>query len=157
MFSTKNGFFQNCAFSLAREYFGYHTEQFISAVFGRTQKAVNQQGKSILGAKVLVLGLAYKKNIDDLRESPALPILEMLAQRGAVVSYHDPYVPAYHMQGQEVTSVPLTADSLAAVDCALIVTDHSCIDRALLVQHAPLIVDTRNFLKDYREPHIVRL
>ena len=122
-----------------------------------TIDAVNQAGKSIRGARVLLLGLAYKRDIDDLRESPALAIFDLLVHHGATLSYHDPYVPSYDYAGATLHSVPLTAETLAAIDCVVLVTDHSSIDRELLVAHAPLIVDTRNYLKGCAGEHIVRL
>jgi UDP-N-acetyl-D-glucosamine dehydrogenase len=114
--------------------------------------AVNETGKSIRGAQVLLLGLAYKKDIDDLRESPALPIYDELARHGAVVSFHDPYVQGYRGR----TSVPLTAETLDAADCVVLVTDHTDYDRALILAHARRIVDTRNVFK-VSDPKVVRL
>jgi UDP-N-acetyl-D-glucosamine dehydrogenase len=108
--------------------------------------SLNDRGKAMRGAKVLVLGVAYKKDIDDLRESPALDIIRLLEQFGADVSYHDPWVPAFTEDGHAFTSVPMTAESLAATDCVLVVTDHSNVDYAMVRQHAPLVVDTRNAL-----------
>ena len=105
---------------------------------------LNSQGKAMRGAKVLVLGVAYKKDIDDLRESPALDIIRLLEQFGAEVTYHDPWVPAFTEDGHAFTSVPMTPESLAATDCVLIVTDHSNIDYGMVRQHATLVVDTRN-------------
>src|SRR2546430_3691091 len=86
---------------------------------------LNEQGKAARGSRVLVIGVAYKKDIEDVRESPALDVIRLLAQRGAVVSYHDPHVPALREDGIDLKSVPLGADTLAAADCAIIVTDHS--------------------------------
>ncbi|HEU4800632.1 MAG TPA: nucleotide sugar dehydrogenase [Gemmatimonadales bacterium] len=108
--------------------------------------SLNDHGKAMRGAKVLVLGVAYKKDIDDLRESPALDIIRLLEQFGADVSYHDPWVPSFTEDGHAFTSVPMTAESLAATDCVLVVTDHSNIDYAMVRQHASLVVDTRNAL-----------
>jgi UDP-N-acetyl-D-glucosamine dehydrogenase len=96
------------------------------------------------GAKVLVVGVAYKKDIDDMRESPALDIIRLLEQYGATVTYHDPYVPALEEDGHAFASVPLTRETLAGSDCVLIVTDHSSLDYELIRKHAPLIVDTRH-------------
>jgi UDP-N-acetyl-D-glucosamine dehydrogenase len=119
--------------------------------------AVNGTGKSICGAKVLVIGLSYKRDIDDLRESPALPICELLRNHGAMVNYHDPYIPSCLIGGQQLRSIELTAQLLQWTDCVVIVTDHSCLDKDLLVSNATLIVDTRNCLRAYTVPHIVRL
>jgi UDP-N-acetyl-D-glucosamine dehydrogenase len=107
---------------------------------------LNEQGKAARGSRVLVLGVAYKKDIEDVRESPALDVIRLLAQRGALVSYHDPYVPTLRADGIDLQSVPLGADALAAADCAIIVTDHSSVDYGLVARHARAIVDTRNAL-----------
>jgi len=107
---------------------------------------LNERGKAARGSRILVVGVAYKKDIGDIRESPALDVIRLLLQRGAVVQYHDPHVPTLHEDGIDLTSVPLTPDTLRAADCAIIVTDHSDIDYAMLVKHAAAIVDTRNAL-----------
>ncbi|HTZ96493.1 MAG TPA: nucleotide sugar dehydrogenase [Terriglobales bacterium] len=120
-------------------------------------KALNQRKKALNGAKVLVLGLAYKKDIDDLRESPSLTIIELLQNEGAQVSYNDPYFPTvgkgrkYDLQ---MKCTPL--DNLAQYDCVLIVTDHSDYDYARIVREAALIVDTRNATKGIHSSKIVR-
>src|SRR6478672_7316893 len=120
-------------------------------------KALNQQKKALNGARVLVLGLAYKKDIDDLRESPALTIIELLQEQGASVSYNDPYFPTvgkgrkYDLQ---MKCAPL--DNLAQYDCVLIVTDHSDYDYARIVRESQLVVDTRNATRGIKSPKIVR-
>jgi UDP-N-acetyl-D-glucosamine dehydrogenase len=96
---------------------------------------------------VLVLGVAYKKDIDDVRESPALDVMAELAARRAVVGYHDPHVARVAFEGQHYESQPLTTESLAAADCVVITTDHSSFDWALVRAHARLVVDTRNALR----------
>jgi UDP-N-acetyl-D-glucosamine dehydrogenase len=111
------------------------------------QDALNDDGQALKGAKVLVLGAAYKKDIDDLRESPALDVMVTLLARQAEVSYHDPYVPQVRLDGHTLQSVPLTAEALALADCVVIITDHSAFDWAWIAQQARLIVDTRNALK----------
>jgi UDP-N-acetyl-D-glucosamine dehydrogenase len=93
---------------------------------------------------VLVLGVTFKRDIDDYRESPALKIMELLIRRGARVSYHDPYVPRLAVAGRSFTSRPLSAATLRAADCVLIVADHSAFDYPWIVRHARLVVDTRN-------------
>jgi len=108
--------------------------------------ALNDQGKSVKGSKVLVIGVAYKKDIDDLRESPALDILRLLEERGADVTYHDPYVKEFTEEGHTRRSVPLTADTLRAADAAMIVTDHSSLDYGLIRREARSVTDTRNAL-----------
>ncbi|HYB53814.1 MAG TPA: nucleotide sugar dehydrogenase [Thermoanaerobaculia bacterium] len=122
-------------------------------VLEKLQLALNGRGKALKGSKVLVLGLAYKKDIDDARESPAFEILELLLQRGAEVSYHDPHVakaPRTRARPDlpPMESLPLTKEVLESRDAALIVTDHTAVDYAFLVKHAPLVIDTRGV---YRE------
>ncbi len=112
----------------------------------KLMESLNESGKAIRGAKVLVLGVAYKKDIDDLRESPALDILVLLHQYGADVSYHDPYVATFSEGGHDYKSVPLTAEGLAAADVVMIVTDHAAIDWPLVKRSAKLVVDTRHTL-----------
>src|SRR5712672_1097543 len=121
-------------------------------VVERTMDALNRQGKALKGAKVLILGLAYKKNIDDLRESPSIRLIELFRERGAVVSYHDPYCPKMkEMRHQpkymlEMESVPL--ETAKEVDVVVIATDHDCIDYQQLVRDAKLVIDTRNATKN---------
>lgn len=119
-------------------------------VVERVAEALNEQARSLRGSRIAVLGVAYKKDVDDPRESPAFRILELLEERGAVLSYHDPHIPKLpkmrHYRVPELTSQALTADYLATQDCVLIVTDHTAVDYAHVARHARLIVDTRNAL-----------
>jgi UDP-N-acetyl-D-glucosamine dehydrogenase len=110
----------------------------------KLSEALNGQGKAVRGASVLVLGVAYKRDIDDIRESPALDIIRLLEGQGAQVTYHDPHVPRFREDGQEFKSVQLTREMVAAADCVMIVTDHSVVDYRMIKQTAKLIVDTRN-------------
>jgi len=110
----------------------------------KVSEALNEQGKAVRGAAVLVLGVAYKRDIDDIRESPALDIIRLLEGQGARVSYHDPHVPVFAEDGHEFRSVPLDPESVAAADCIMIVTDHSAIDYHMIRRKARLVVDTRN-------------
>ena len=110
----------------------------------KVAEALNQQGKAVKGATVLVLGVAYKRDIDDIRESPALDIIRLLEGQGARVAYSDPHVPCFSENGHEYRSVPLTRQSVAAADCVMIVTDHSDFDYAVVARHARMVVDTRN-------------
>jgi UDP-N-acetyl-D-glucosamine dehydrogenase len=112
----------------------------------RVADRLNDQGKAVRRSNVLVVGVAYKKDIDDIRESPALDVIRLLEQRGAVVSFHDPHVARLHEDGVELTSVPLSAETLRAADCVVIVTDHSSIDYGLIAREAKLVVDTRHAL-----------
>jgi UDP-N-acetyl-D-glucosamine dehydrogenase len=112
------------------------------------QDALNDDSKSLKGSKILVLGAAYKKDIDDLRESPALDVMVTLLERGASVSYHDPYVPSVRLDHTTLQTVPeLSAEVLAQADCVVVITDHSVYDWQMVSQNARLIVDTRNALK----------
>jgi len=121
----------------------------------KTVDALNDRGKSIKGAKVLVLGLAYKKDIDDSRESPSLKIISLFREKGAKVSYNDPFIPklAGHREypGMELLSVPLTPAVLRKSDAVIISTDHSAYDYDGIVKHAPLVIDTRNAIKRRRK------
>jgi len=107
---------------------------------------LNEQGKAARGSTVLVVGVAYKKDIDDIRESPAIDIIRLLQQRGAMVVYHDPFVPHLKEDTVDLRSVPLTPAQLGAADCAIIVTDHSAVDYALVARHVRRVVDTRHVL-----------
>ncbi|MBL8989782.1 MAG: nucleotide sugar dehydrogenase [Gemmatimonadetes bacterium] len=113
----------------------------------KVNEALNESGKAVKGASVLILGVAYKRDIEDIRESPALDIIRLLEGRGAKVSYHDPFVPEFSEDGHQAKSLPLNAATLAAADCVVIVTDHSTIDYNLVRKHAKVVVDTRNALR----------
>jgi UDP-N-acetyl-D-glucosamine dehydrogenase len=128
-------------------------------VVGLVQDALNEQAKSIKGSNVLVLGAAYKPDIDDLRESPALDVIGLLEQKGAAVYYHDPYVPCIAHENWTRESVP---DLLAAVreaDCVVVVTNHKVYDYPAILEEAKLIVDTRNAYGSIarENPKVVRL
>jgi len=112
----------------------------------KVAEALNDRGRAVRGANILVLGVAYKRNIDDIRESPALDIIRLLEQQGARVSYHDPHVVAFSEDGHEYRSVALTPGVLEGADCVLVVTDHSAIDFHLVKRHARIAVDTRHVL-----------
>src|SRR5881394_1945707 len=129
-------------------------------VVHRTGLALNERGKSVKGARILVLGLAYKPDVDDVRESPSLELIEKLEHLGARVDYNDPHVPATHKMRRhdlKMESVAMTPDTLRTYDCVLIATHHSAYDWQLVADHAPLIVDTRNAMKNVkgRRDHIV--
>ena len=106
--------------------------------------ALNDDRKSVKGSKVLVLGVAYKRNIDDMRESPALDVMRLLEERGADVVYHDPHVPMFREEGHEMHGVPLTDALLGAVDAAVVITDHTSVDYQRVVDQCALVVDARN-------------
>jgi UDP-N-acetyl-D-glucosamine dehydrogenase len=129
-------------------------------VVDKVGEALNADRKSINGSSVLVLGVSYKRDIEDFRESPALDVMAALALKGARLSFHDPYVPAVAARdwpgGYDLASVPLTAAALEAADCVVIVTDHSAFDYDMIQRHAPLIVDSRNAVKK-DAPHVFKL
>lgn len=112
----------------------------------KVQDALNDQGKAVKGSRVLLLGIAYKKNISDLRESPALDIMHLLAEKGAAVAYHDPYVPDFNYEGMARSGVTDLDAALAAADCVVITTDHAVYDWAHIRAAARLIVDTRHVI-----------
>lgn len=117
-------------------------------VITRLSEALNDQGKPIRGSKIGVLGVAYKKDVDDPRESPSFKLMELLLERGADLTYNDPHIPSLpkmrHFDVPAMSSSELSKEYLSSLDCALIATDHSAYDYEMIVNHAPLIVDTRN-------------
>jgi UDP-N-acetyl-D-glucosamine dehydrogenase len=127
-------------------------------VIGKVMEALNDRGRALKGSRVLVLGIAYKKNVDDMRESPAVELMELLTQRGAQVQYSDPHVPVFPRMREhrfDLRSVHLTSEALAAYDVVLVATDHDAFDYALVGKHARLIVDTRGiYLKP--APNVVK-
>jgi UDP-N-acetyl-D-glucosamine dehydrogenase len=124
-------------------------------VVTKVADALNETERSIKGSRILVLGIAYKKDIDDLRESPALEVIRLLQAKGALVSYHDPFCPTIADDGHTsleqlpMFSVPLDLDVLRTSDCVVIVTDHSGVDYPLVAAHAPLVVDSRGVMKAF--------
>jgi len=126
-------------------------------VVDKVVDALGEDGKPIKGAKVLVMGVAYKKDVDDLRESPSLKVIEILESRGAKVSYNDPYVPSLrarklrHYETFDLDSVDLEDRTIAEADCVLIATDHSAYDYDRIVRHARRVVDTRNATRGVRQ------
>ncbi|MBA2565714.1 MAG: nucleotide sugar dehydrogenase [Gemmatimonadetes bacterium] len=106
--------------------------------------ALNEDRKPVRGSRVLLLGVAYKRDVNDVRESPALDVYKLLADRGAELAYHDPWVPELRVEGIEADSVPFAAEELGAFDCVVIVTDHGVVDYAAVAAHARLVVDCRN-------------
>ena len=115
-------------------------------VVGKVVEALNQRSLSAKGSRVLVLGIAYKKNVDDVRESPGVKLMALLTEKGAEVEYSDPHVPRFPSMREyrfEANSVEITEDSITSFDCVLLATDHSAFDYPLISRHAQLIVDTR--------------
>ncbi len=133
-------------------------------VVNRLAAAVDEHsGRGLKGARILILGVAYKKNVEDIRESPGLHIIELLERRGATVEFHDPYVPMIpntreHPSLAGRKSVSLEPEKLAGYSAVLVCTDHSCVDYELVTVHAPLVVDTRNVCRNPAGPmhHLVR-
>jgi UDP-N-acetyl-D-glucosamine dehydrogenase len=151
----------------AREY-GVHT-RFIELageinagmpqwVIGKCVDALNERGRALKGARVLVLGIAYKKNVDDMRESPAVELMELLAERGAQVEYSDPHVPVFPKLRRghfDLRSTPLTGEALARCDLVLLATNHDAFDYGLVLKNSKLIVDTRGVFLD-PAPNVVK-
>ncbi len=125
-------------------------------VVDKVQNALNEHAKALRGSRVHIMGVAYKKNIDDLRESPALDIMHLLKKRGALVSYSDPFIAKVAADGLDLCALE-PGKAAAEADCVVIVTDHSDFDYAAVVKQARLIVDTRNALKGHTSEKIVRL
>lgn len=128
-------------------------------VVNKTVLALNDHNRSIKGSKVLVLGIAYKKNVDDMRESPSVHIMERLRDLGAEVSYSDPHVPVFPKMREhkfDLESEPFTADNLAKFDCVVLSTDHDKFDYGLLKQHAKLVIDSRGKFRGEEAANIVK-
>jgi UDP-N-acetyl-D-glucosamine dehydrogenase len=125
-------------------------------VVNKVNDALNDFSKSVKNSRVLIIGVSYKKDIDDLRESPALDIIQLLQSRGAKVMYHDPYVPEIHFENTALNSIALE-DGLAKSDCAVIVTNHSSIDYKRVVDQAPVVLDTRNATRGIHSSKIIKL
>jgi UDP-N-acetyl-D-glucosamine dehydrogenase len=117
-------------------------------VTSKVVDALNSEQKCVNGSRILVLGVSYKKNVSDTRESPAGEIMHLLAEKGADISYCDPLVPEFNCGETVLHSRPLTAEVLRSNDCAVIVADHDAIDTELVLRHSHIVVDTRNATKD---------
>ncbi|MBC8105117.1 MAG: nucleotide sugar dehydrogenase, partial [Anaerolineae bacterium] len=127
----------------------------------RATLALNDRAKSVKGSKILILGLAYKPDVDDVRESPSFELIEKLMALGGKIDYHDPHVPATHKMRHHdlhMQSIELSSKTLACYDCVIIATHHAAYDWQLVADHAKLIVDTRNALRDVtgKRDHIVK-
>ncbi len=141
----------------AREY-GYHTRLIEMAgeinnfmpefILERSMKILNRFGKPLKGSSILVLGAAYKQDINDVRESPALKVIDLLVMHGADLKYNDPYVPEFTYRGKRYESVPLTAEALESADMVIITTMHSIYDYTFINEHSNFIFDTKNAMKD---------
>jgi UDP-N-acetyl-D-glucosamine dehydrogenase len=128
-------------------------------VVSRIADALSQRGKGVAGTKVLIVGLAYKRDVDDVRESPSLKLIELLREKGALVDYNDPFVPKTRRMRKydfKMSSVPLTPGNLKEYDCVVISTNHSSYDYGFIVRHSSLIVDTRNATAGIKSSKIVK-
>ena len=123
----------------------------------KASDALNSAGKALSGSKVLVLGVAYKKDIDDERESPAIDIIDRLLKKGAVVTYADSYIPELDVGSAVLKGSEVTLELLQRSDLAIIITDHSDFDYDLIVDNVPLILDTRNAIKSRQEEKVWRI
>ena len=126
-------------------------------VIRRLMEALNTQEKSLKGSRVLMLGVAYKADIDDMRESPAIKVVELLQEMGAEVVYHDPYVPSFTVGGALIERVELTPQAVTAADVALIITGHTSVDYDVVLDAASLVLDTRNVFKGRHDERVIRL
>lgn len=126
-------------------------------VVERLMSALNLHSKALNGSRILVLGVAYKNNIDDMRESPAIKVIDLMMDKGANIVYHDPYVPQYLEHGTSVPFVELTAEEIEAADAVIVLTAHDRVDYDFVASHASLILDTRNAYKGKEASNIVRL
>jgi UDP-N-acetyl-D-glucosamine dehydrogenase len=122
----------------------------------RVAEALNDRKKSLNGSRILALGVTYKRDVTETRESAALEVVLGLMEKGANVSYSDPYVPKIEIAGEVFGSLDLTPQLLQSFDCVLILTDHSRFDYAMIASHSPLILDCRNALKEYEASNVLR-
>ena len=113
----------------------------------KVMRSLNASGKALKGADILIVGVAYKKDIEDWRESPAIKVMELLHRDGANIDYHDPFVPKFVEHGKQWHSIPLSNERLERADCVVILTDHTDVEYDRVAEHAKLIVDTRNATK----------
>jgi UDP-N-acetyl-D-glucosamine dehydrogenase len=126
-------------------------------VVEKAAKALNDRRKALKGARVLLLGLAYKKDVGDLRDSPAFDVARLFAERGTVIAYHDPFVPSAELNGIRYRSTPLTASALRRSDAVVLLTNHSSVNYGFILRHAPVIVDTRNQYGGVHSRRVVKL
>jgi UDP-N-acetyl-D-glucosamine dehydrogenase len=126
-------------------------------VVSKIVDSLNENGKPVKGSKILLLGVAYKEDIDDVREAPSLDIMKLLREKGAILSYSDPFVSTLQQGGFSLSNQELTPELLGDVDCIVITTTHSAVDYQAVVDAGTPIVDTRNALKGFAGDHIVKL
>ncbi|MCH8980369.1 MAG: nucleotide sugar dehydrogenase, partial [Armatimonadetes bacterium] len=118
----------------------------------KAERVLNKRGMAVSKSKVLILGAAYKKDVDDVRESPAIELMKLLQKKGATVTYHDPFVPEFEDHGFSMTGVDLTHEAVSSADLVLIATDHSNVQYDLVLNSARAILDTRNAMKGLEDP-----
>jgi UDP-N-acetyl-D-glucosamine dehydrogenase len=131
---------------------GHINSQMPGFTIRRISDALNEKRKALNGSKILALGVTYKRNTNDTRESPALQVLEGLHEKGATVYFADPYVPSIVIQDQIINATALTPGALQSMDCVAILTDHSAFDYSMVAKFSPLVLDTRNALKEFSRP-----
>ena len=138
-------------------YIDIRDEDIAQFVVEKITDVLNSVAKSVKGSNIHILGIAHKKDVDDVWESPALSIMNILRLKGAEVTYTDPYIPEINSQERNIKSKLLSKEFLSKVDCSVIVTEHTNFNYDLIVSHSKLIVDTRNALKGINKKPIVRL
>ena len=136
---------------------GHINEGMPDWVVARIADLLNDHGRSLKGSRILLVGMSYKKDVPDMRESPSLRVLEKLTQKGANISYHDPFVPVLPREYGALQSVPLTEEAVTESDCVVLLTDHTQLDRSLLAGCSRALLDTRNALVGFEGPNVARL
>jgi UDP-N-acetyl-D-glucosamine dehydrogenase len=137
---------------------GLINDQMPEYVVERVADKLNDHGKSLRNSQVFVIGVTYKRDVPDMRESPALKVIDRLLRKGALVEYHDPFIPEIRNGGSSpMRSAPLDEETLRAADCVVVLTDHTQLPWDVIAAHGPLVIDTRNALKQHRAAHICRL
>ena len=126
-------------------------------VVDKVATLLNDRAKPLRGSKILALGVAYKRDVADVRESPSVDVMSLLIEKGADVAFADPFVSSISVAGTELTAIELTKESLAACDVCILLTDHTAFDRPFIADSASLIVDTRNAFKGIDSDDIVRI
>jgi UDP-N-acetyl-D-glucosamine dehydrogenase len=132
-------------------------DQMPTFAISRVVDALNDRQRSLKGSKILALGMAYKRDTSDVRESPAIEVVKGLSEKGALVEYSDPYVPSLELDGKTLQSVALKPEVLRSADCVVLLTDHSGFDYQMIATHSQVIVDTRNAMKAFPGPNVLRL
>jgi UDP-N-acetyl-D-glucosamine dehydrogenase len=132
-------------------------DQMPTFAISRVADALNDRQRSLKGSKILALGMAYKRDTSDVRESPAIEVVKGLSEKGALVEYSDPHVPSIELDGKTLQSIALKPEVLRSADCVVLLTDHSGFDYQMIATHSQVIVDTRNAMKAFPGPNVLRL